>query len=94
MKKIIIKVIMILFLIYGLFILEEAIRLSYSVDSKPLIIIKEVKGEDLVIYKSLGFKLINKYGYPQVLEDGDKEIVYIGQEFWLFDNFLVWGWIS
>lgn len=83
--------------IYSLFIVEESIRLSKNVDTKPAIVFfksdlnKSV--DDEVIYYSLGFKLVNKYGSYQV-DDKRLDLVIVGQEFWLFDTFMLWGWIS
>ena len=91
--KIIILTIASLTLTYTLFIIEETFRISHTSDSKPLIVLKEEKNNESVIYNSIGFKLTNRYGYNQVYsEEGEKMIV--GQEVWLFDNFLIWGWIS
>ena len=81
--------------IYTMFIIEESIRLSNDLEAKPIIVISKNnlnKGTDKdVVYYSLGFKFINKYGNPQV---EDEEMVIVGQEFWLFDTFMLWGWIS
>ena len=74
--------------IYTLFVIEESIRLSNNVDAKPMLVIlktdfnKSVNSS--VTYDSIGFKLINKYS----------DTFIIGQEFWLFDTFMLWGWIS
>ena len=83
--------------IYTIFVVEESIRLSNDNDAMPLIVIfktdldKSVNNS--VTYDSIGFKLINKYGSPQV-EDETMESTIVGQEFWLFDTFMLWGWIS
>jgi hypothetical protein len=80
--------------IYTLFVVEESIRLSNNVDAKPLIVVmksdvnKNIEND--VVYNSIGFKLINTYGTS--LED-NKDVL-LGQEFWLFDTFMLWGWIS
>lgn len=80
--------------IYTIFVIEESIRLSNNVDAKPLIVImksdvnKNIEND--VVYNSIGFKLINTYGTS--LEDNID--VLLGQEFWLFDTFMLWGWIS
>ena len=97
MKKIV-KIVGIVLLsiigIYTIFVIEESIRLSRDVDAKPMIVIfktdlnKSVNSS--VTYDSVGFKLINKYSDTNV----DEKLVIIGQEFWLFDTFMLWGWIS
>ncbi len=74
--------------IYTIFIIEESIRTSNNMNSKPVIILNTEINNDNITYNSLGFKLNNKYGVVE-----DKKIL-IGQEFWLFDSFLIWAWIS
>ena len=74
--------------IYTIFIIEESIRTSNNMNSKPVIILNTEINNDNITYNSLGFKLNNKYG---VVED---KKTLIGQEFWLFDSFLIWAWIS
>lgn len=73
---------------YTIFIIEESIRTSNNMNSKPLIILNKENEKENITYNSLGFKLTNKYGVVE-----DKKIL-IGQEFWLFDSFLIWAWIS
>ena len=90
--KIVGIIVIVIISIYTLFILEESIRLSHNINAKPLIILNVDNGSDSVIYESIGFKLSNKYGYPQI-GDSDK-VVCVGQEIWLFKYFLIWGWIS
>lgn len=92
MKKII-KIVGIVLLsimgVYTIFVVEESIRLSKDSSNKPLIILKETNidksVDDTVCYDSIGFKLVNKYGLESSM---------VGQEFWLFDTFMLWGWIS
>lgn len=74
--------------IYTIFIIEESIRTSNNMNSKPLIILNKETKKENITYNSLGFKLTNKYGVVE-----DKKIL-IGQEFWLFDSFIIWAWIS
>jgi hypothetical protein len=78
--------------IYTMFIIEESIRLSNDLEAKPVMVISKSDVYNDVIYYSLGFKLVNKYGNPQV--DDEVESILVGQEFWLFDTFMLWGWIS
>lgn len=80
-------------MIYTLFIIEETVRISHTSDSKPLIVLKEERNDERIIYNSIGFKLTNRYGYSQVHSEESKKII-VGQEVWLFDKFLIWGWIS
>lgn len=74
--------------IYTIFIIEESIRTSNNMNSKPVIILNTEINNGNITYNSLGFKLNNKYG---VVED---KKTLISQEFWLFDSFLIWAWIS
>lgn len=80
-------------LVYTLFIVEESIRLSNNSLAEPLIVFEESysDSEGEVTYKSLGFTLITEYADSE----GSNNIVSpIAQEFWLFDRFLIWAWIS
>lgn len=90
--KLLIIVLFALVGLYSLFIFEESYRLlnSTSVDRKPLIIIREEKGKNIITYRSLGFKLTNKYGMSMLGDDNS----LVSQEFWLFDSFLIWSWIT
>ena len=74
--------------IYTIFIIEESIRTSNNMNSKPVIILNKETKKENITYNSLGFKLTNKYGVVE-----DKKIL-IGQEFWLFDSCLISAWIS
>lgn len=90
--KITILVIASITFLYALFIIEESIRLLNNKLSKPLIVFKETysgpNGD--VTYESLGFKLKNKYACPN-----SKDVCYVtGQDFSLFDTFILWAWIS
>ena len=86
---------------YSVFVIEESIRLSKDVDARPLII-NDVQmgdhnsGHGMCTYHSIGFKLINKYSEIHVDEEDEENVesFIIGQEFWLFDTFMLWGWIS
>lgn len=89
MKKIF-RLIIVLIFIYSIFMVEESIRLSNNMEAKPLIIINEIKVNEMVIYESVGFKLINKYGYI----DNNDERTCLGQEVWLFNIIMLWGWIT
>jgi len=87
--KILISLIILITFMYTFFIMEESIRLSNDTNSKPLIIISQTKNTYQDTYKSIGFKLINKYG-----KDEKENLFCIGQEFWLWNKFMLWGWIS
>ena len=73
--------------------IEESVRISNNSNEKPLIILKEEYSYDVITYYSVGFRLTNKYGYAQLDYQKDKKVI-VGQELWLFDMFLIWGWIS
>ena len=75
-------------IIYILFITEEVIRLSESLQ-EPLIVIEETNTYDSVTYKSLGYTLNRNYN---CLSDG---LCIVNEvEFLLFDKYFIWGWIS
>ena len=75
-------------IIYVLFITEEVIRLSKSLQ-EPLIVIEETNTYDSVTYKSLGYTLNRNYN---CLSDG---LCIVNEvEFLLFDKYFIWGWIS
>ncbi len=80
-------------LVYTFFIVEESIRLSKNPLAEPLIVIEENYSGSVgdATYKSLGFTLITEYSDFE----GSSDRVYpTSQEFWLFDRFLIWAWIS
>lgn len=86
--KVIVKLIISFIIIYALFIVEEVIRLSESLQ-EPLIVIEEVNTYDSVTYKSLGYTLNRNYN---CLSDG---LCIVNEvEFLLFDKYFIWGWIS
>ena len=89
--KIIGKTSGIIILIYVLFIAEESIRLSIKKSAEPLIVFEEKyinEGKELT-YKSLEFT------YNMSFSCRSSDLCFLsGQEFWLFDKFLIWGWIS
>ncbi len=80
-------------LVYTLFIVEESIRLSNNSLAEPLIVFEEScsSSEGAVTYKSLGFTLITEYAN---FEGSNDRVYPMAQEFWLFDRFLIWAWIS
>lgn len=84
---------MVIILIYSFFVLEESIRISNNLDAKPLIVLNKEYNYDKVTYNSIGFKLTNRYGFAQLNYDNDEKVI-LGQELWLFNVFLLWGWIN
>lgn len=93
MKKYVGRVFIVIVLIYTLFIIEESVRLSNNSLAEPLIILDESYSGDIgdVTYRSLGFTLKTDYAK---FNDSNDRVYPISQEFWLFDIFLIWGWIS
>ena len=87
--KIILLIFLVIMLIYVLFIVEESIRLSINKSGEPLIVFEENYIYDSIKYESLGFSFINKFYCKS-----DDLCFLNGQELWLFDKFLIWGWIS
>ena len=92
MKKKVVKVIGIIIIsfiiIYALFIAEEIIRLSESLQ-EPIIVIEEINTYDGVTYKSLGYTLKRNYYCKS-----DDLCIVNEVEFLLFDKYFIWGWIS
>ena len=75
-------------MLFALFIVEEIIRLSESLQ-EPLIVIEETNTYDSVTYKSLGYTLNRNYN---CLSD---DLCIVNEvEFLLFDKYFIWGWIS
>ena len=74
--------------LYALFIAEEIIRLSESLQ-EPLIVVEEVNTYDGVTYKSLGYTLNRNYYCKS-----DDLCIVNEVEFLLFDKYFIWGWIS
>ena len=87
--------------IYILFVTEEAIRLK-SDGQYPLVILDGGYCEktDKIQYTENGYKTNCKgLGYSikreYIPKEESSDIYYlIKEEFWLFDKYLLWGWIS
>ena len=86
--KITILIIIVPIIIYILFITEEIIRLSESLQ-EPLIVLEETNTYDSVTYKSLGYTLNRNYYCKS-----DDLCIVNEVEFLLFDKYFIWGWIS
>lgn len=86
--KVIGKIIISIIAVYILFITEEVLRLSNSLQ-EPLIIIEEKNSYDSVTYKSLGYTLNRNYYCKS-----DDLCIVNEVEFLLFDKYFIWGWIS
>ncbi len=103
MKKIIkiISIIIIsIILVYTLFVTEESIRLQKG-GNTPLIILNGTCDDNLMyndIYEtscqSIGFSIKRQYVYEPSPASDVRFYHIIKEEFWLFDKFLIWGWIS
>ncbi len=105
LKKILIVICSII-LVYFAFIFEESIRLKNDTESKPLIILDKVfcdkedaicYGNDLEYkeeYISLGFNYIQRYALDEQASEDNLSYHIVAEEFWLFNKFLIWGWIS
>ena len=73
---------------YTLFIIEEVVRLSNSLQ-EPLIVLEEVNAYDSVTYKSLGYTLKRNYYCKS-----DDLCIVNEVTFLLFNKYFIWGWIS
>lgn len=86
--RVIIVVTFVVLLTFIIYVTEESLRISHNCLAKPLFVIETIEKEDSVIYESLGFKVVVKDWQL------DNETICLGQEFWLFNKFMLWGWIS
>lgn len=100
--KIIFIVIMSLLLIYGVFILEESHRLKKE-GTTPLIITGGVCNNDniekdahgyIIDCKGLGYRIKREYLLGGMAGNDYTEYRLIKEEFWLFDKYLLWGFVS
>ncbi len=90
-----------LLVIYILFVAEESIRLKRG-GQRPLIVISGTCDGDKIEHtgnyetdcQSLGFSIKREYVLDEKSSDDNKMYKLISEEFWLFDKYLVWGWIS
>jgi len=85
--------VIIIIMVYSLFVVEESVRIENNMSAKPLIVLNEKDDYDKFTYNSIGFKLTNRYSFDEMNYDGGKQVI-VGQELWLFNTFLLWGWIS
>lgn len=107
MKKVF-KITLIVFItiicIYALFLTEESIRLKNG-GKAPVIILRDSgycdgdKTEHTEMRyttncKGIGYRIEREYLFGGQTNETDKGYVLIKEEFWLFDKFLLWGWIS
>ncbi len=99
--KIFIITILTILSIYVLFVAEESIRLQNGGKS-PIIILDGTcdgdKMEHLSNYEtnchSIGFRIKRKYVLNNNSSEDNRMFNLIQEEFWLFDKYLIWGWIS
>lgn len=105
MLKRILKTIMIsliaLVCLYSIFIIEETIRLKNG-GIKPLIIISGTCDGDKTVHledyetscHSIGFTLNRSYILDDQSSEDNRIFMKTKEELWLFDKYLIWGWIS
>ena len=87
--------------LFVIFIVEECIRLERNSSAKPLIVFKIDENIDAnnlknkkEVYTSLGYKLKKEYS---ATDESTEDLVFwdvVGEEFYLFDKILLWGWIK
>ena len=101
MKKKLFIVLASIIIVFGLFILEESIRLEKTIYSRPLIVFKtdtNLDANDLEhreeLYYSLGFKLTRKYLKDEKSSDDNEMYRVISSEFLLFNKFRLWSWTA
>ena len=98
--KIIILIIVSIVCLYALFLTEESIRIEKGGD--PLIVLNDTCNINEMPYNnsyeetchSLGFKIKKRYVYDFRPESDVRIAHIIEEEFWLFNKFLIWSWIS
>ena len=103
--KIIATIIISIICIYTLFITEESFRLKHG-GKHPIIILDGTCDGDKTIHteskyinncKGIGYRIKREYilgGIAGYASEDKKEYKLVSEEFWLFDKFLIWGWIS
>lgn len=105
MKNKVLLIIGALFITYFVFICEESIRLKSDSESLPLIVTDKTKcgandyecydnGEYKETYYSFGFLLKKDYYLNQDSNEENVKYHVVAEEFWLFNKFLIWAWIS
>ena len=94
MKKVILKIIIILLILYVLFVTVDCIRLRYAKNgTKPFITISLGETENGNIYKGLGYLV--RYYINETQKSSDLILARIyGAEFRLFDKILIWAWVE
>lgn len=105
MKKLIIFLV-VLALAYAVFVCEESIRLKNDYKSVPVIVLGKTKcskdswecydknGAYTENYTSLGFSLKREYLLDEDANEANFRYHIAASECWLFNKFLLWGWIS
>lgn len=103
MKKYLKKVgliLLIVFILFSLFVVEESIRLERNLNARPLIIlgvdtnIQIGKVQVVDEYTSLGFVLKDTYLRDPKSSEDNVAYYLIGRGFYLFGKFRLWEWIS
>lgn len=101
MKKKSLIVLASIIIVFGLFILEESIRLEKTIYFRPLIVFKtdtNLDANDLEhreeVYYSLGFKLTRKYLKDEKSSNDNEMYKVIFSEFLLFNKFRLWSWTA
>ena len=90
--------------IYILFVTEECIRLKNG-GQVPLFILRDSQycdGNKMEYMedrytsncKGIGYRIERQYVLDEKSSEDNKIYKPIKEEFWLFDKFLIWGWIS
>lgn len=98
-KKLVIAVISVI-CICTLFIVEECIRLKVDNNSMPLIVLhvdKKYSNDSKqleVTYYSLGFKTEMKYYLDDNSSEDNHMYSMVGKEFYLFNEIMLWAWIT
>lgn len=101
MKKKLFVIFISIIIVFGLFILEESIRLKQTINSRPLIVFKTDTNLDVndlecheQVYYSFGYKLTIKYLKDEKSSADNEMYRAISGEFLLFNKLRLWAWIS
>ena len=103
--KAILIILGILLIGYIMFMVEESVRLQNDYKAEPLIVIDKVmcskdsyacygkNGEYEEKYTSLGFVLKRSYVLDEYATAESHSYHIVSSEFWLFNKYMLWGWI-
>lgn len=107
MKKvlqIILIVILVVITLFLLYIMEESIRIKYG-GQYPLIIIGDKttcnfnniepnQSSYIESCQGIGYRVEREYSLGGMTDEEDSTYKIVKEEFWIFKNYLLWGWVA